>query len=52
MRCRHAVCRRKSPAGIPRIDAAAAVGRAAFYAGNDKVWLTDRVSPGFILALP
>jgi len=46
----HAVGRRKArlPA-ILRIDAAAA-SRAgvAFYAGNDKVWLADRVPPQFI----
>ena len=34
---------------ILRIDAAAAAAAGlAFYAGNDKVWLADRVSPEFI----
>jgi putative RNA 2'-phosphotransferase len=48
----HAVGRRKArvPA-ILRIDAAAAAGAGvAFYAGNDKVWLADRVPPQFIAA--
>jgi putative RNA 2'-phosphotransferase len=46
----HAVGRRKARVPtILRIDAAAA-GRAgvAFYAGNDKVWLADRVPAQFI----
>lgn len=49
-----AVGRRKARTPvILRIDAAAA-GRAgvAFYAGNDKVWLADRVTPEFIVAEP
>jgi putative RNA 2'-phosphotransferase len=34
---------------ILRVDAAAAArGGVAFYAGNDKVWLADRVAPEFI----
>jgi putative RNA 2'-phosphotransferase len=46
----HAVGRRKSRTPvILRIDAAgAARAGVAFYAGNDKVWLTDRVAPEFI----
>jgi putative RNA 2'-phosphotransferase len=46
----HAVGRRKSHAPvILRIDAAAAAAAGvAFYAGNDKVWLADRIGPEFI----
>jgi putative RNA 2'-phosphotransferase len=46
----HAVGRRKSRTPvILRIDAAgAARAGAAFYAGNDKVWLADRVAPELI----
>jgi putative RNA 2'-phosphotransferase len=46
----HAVGRRKSRAPvILSIDAAAAAhAGVAFYAGNDKVWLADRIGPEFI----
>ena len=34
---------------ILRIDAAAGAGAGvAFYLGNDKVWLADRIGPEFI----
>jgi len=36
---------------ILTIDAAAAASAGiAFYAGNDKVWLADRIGPEFISA--
>jgi putative RNA 2'-phosphotransferase len=48
----HAVGRRKARVPvILRIDAAAAAGAGAgiaFYAGNDKVWLADRVLEEFV----
>jgi putative RNA 2'-phosphotransferase len=45
----HAVGRRKSREPvILRIAAAAARAGIASYAGNDKVWLADRISPEFI----
>jgi putative RNA 2'-phosphotransferase len=45
-----AVGRRKSRTPvILRIDAAAAArAGVAFYAGNDRVWLADTISPEFI----
>jgi putative RNA 2'-phosphotransferase len=46
----HAVGRRKSRTPvILRIDAAAAArAGVVFYAGNEKVWLADRIPPEFI----
>ena len=49
-----AVGRRKSRSPVILRIAAAAAARAgvAFYAGNDKVWLADRISPQFIVEAP
>lgn len=44
--------RRDSDPVLLEVDAAAAHGAGiAFYVGNDKVWLTDAIPPGFIKEL-